>query len=102
MSRDRSFESLTGDERRVLAAAEQELTRLLEVEPGPAFAAKVRARIEDSRPLPRWPRWATAGLGLVMAMIALAETLADIESPEESPEDDSGSEDTQTGTTRSS
>jgi hypothetical protein len=72
MSRDRSFDALTDEERRVLAAAEPELTRLLAVDPGPAFAAKVRARIQDAAPPSPWPRWVPVGLGLVMAAIALA------------------------------
>ncbi|MEO8077790.1 MAG: hypothetical protein ABI818_15795, partial [Acidobacteriota bacterium] len=45
MSRDHSTHALTQEEHRRVTAAEQDLDRILSIQPSPEFAAKVRTRI---------------------------------------------------------
>jgi hypothetical protein len=71
MSRNRSISALTDDEHRLVAAAEQDLSRLLSVEPSPAFAANIRARVsEEERPGQWRGRWAP--IALVASVVAIA------------------------------
>jgi hypothetical protein len=72
MSRERSISALTDEERRLVAAAEQDLDRLLTIEPSPDFVAKVRARIrEEERPASWRGRWVTA-VAVAAAIVVIA------------------------------
>ena len=66
MSRTRTNDRLSEIDKRVVAAAETDLSRLLSIEPSPEFAAKVRARISD-RGVARGWRVGWLGLGLASA-----------------------------------
>lgn len=64
MSRTRTNDRLSEIDKRVVAAAETDLSRLLSIEPSPEFAAKVRARISE----PYAARgWSAGWLGLALA-----------------------------------
>jgi hypothetical protein len=71
MSGNRSISALTDEEHRLVEAAEQDLSRLLSVEPSPAFAAKIRARLrEEERPGQWRGRWAPMALAASVVLIA--------------------------------
>jgi len=61
-------ERLTDSDERAVAAAEADLSRLLSVEPSADFAARVRARINESHE-PRREWWGWAGLALAAAAV---------------------------------
>ena len=72
MSRDRSISALTDEERRLVAAAEQGLDRLLSLQPSADFAARVRSRIRDEDRPGSWRgRWVPV-LALAASIVVIA------------------------------
>ncbi|MEP6914446.1 MAG: hypothetical protein ABJC89_02315, partial [Acidobacteriota bacterium] len=74
MSRDHSTPALTHEEHRLVTAAEQDLDRILSIQPSPEFAARIRARIlAADRPARWYGRWTPAAASIVViAGIAVA------------------------------
>jgi hypothetical protein len=79
MSPEHSISALTEDERRLVAAVEADLDRLLAVEPSADFAANVRARISAEQAARGWRlHWGFAAAAvLAIATGILVATLRD-------------------------
>jgi hypothetical protein len=63
---------LTDEEHRLVTVAEQDLDRLLSLQPSPDFAAKVRARVRDDERPAQWRgRWVT-GVAVAASIVVIA------------------------------
>jgi hypothetical protein len=77
MSRDRSISALTDEQNRLVQAAEQDLDRLLSVEPSADFAARIRMRVrERERPVWWHGRWMFAAAAAASIVVIAGTALA--------------------------